>query len=153
MLIENKIKELGFDLPVLAPPLASYLPSSRIGNTLYVSGQGPFVKGVPMYTGKVGDTRTFEDAQEAAKLCVMNVLSVVKGAIGDLDKVKQVANLMGFVASTTEFHSQHMVINAASELLFDIFGEAGRHSRTALGTNQLPLDITVEIAAVFEIED
>lgn len=152
MIIEQKIKDMGIDLPESSAPLAMYVPATRIGNTIYVSGQGPFVNGVPQVTGKVGDTRTLEEAQAAARICVINMLSVVKGMVGDLDKVKQVASLMAFVASTTEFSSQHIVVNAASELLFEIFGEKGRHSRTAVGTNQLPLDITVEIAATFEVE-
>lgn len=151
MTIEKKIAELGIELPEMSPPGAMYIPVKRIGNALFVSGQVPFVNGVMQYPGHVGEEVTLEQAQEAARICIINMLAAVHYYLGDLDKVKNIVKLQAFVNSKTGFNQQHIVVNAASQLLYDIFGEAGRHARTAVGTNQLPMDAPVEIEAVFEI--
>ena len=151
MIAEKKIEELGICLPLMSPPGAMYIPVKQLGNALFVSGQVPFVDGVMQYPGHVGDTVSLEEAQEAARICIINMLAAVKYHLGDLDKVKNVVKLQAFVNSKTGFNQQHIVVNAASQLLFDVFGEAGRHARTAVGTNQLPMDAPVEIEAIFEI--
>lgn len=149
---EIKLKQLGIELPPSSPPGAMYVPVKQTGNVLYVSGQVPMKAGKPIYTGKVGSQRSIEYGQEAARLCVVNMLAALKDYLGDLDKVKSVVKLLAFVNSETGFDQQHIVINAASELLYEVFGEAGRHARSAVGTNQLPMDVTVEIEAIIEAE-
>ncbi|EQC1534849.1 RidA family protein [Clostridium botulinum] len=139
-------------LPELSTPKAMYVPVKQLGNALFVSGQAPLVNGEPAYTGKVGEERTLEEAQKAAEICTINMLAAVKEYLGDLDRVVNVVKLQAFVNSKVGFTQQHIVVNAASQLLYDVFGGAGRHARTAVGTNQIPLDITLEIEAVFEIE-
>lgn len=152
MKIENHIRALGIDLPPSSPPGAMYLPVKRLGNALFVSGQVPMQNGAPRYTGKVGGERSVEYGQEAARVCTINMLAAVREYLGDLDKVRNVVKLQAFVSSEVGFVEQHLVANAASQLLCDVFGAAGRHARTAVGTNQLPMDVTVEIEAIFEIE-
>ena len=151
MIVEKKIEELGINLPERSPPGAMYIPVKQLGNALFVSGQVPFVDGVMQYPGHVGEEITLEQAQEAARICIINMLAAVRYHLGDLDKVKNVVKLQAFVNSKTGFNQQHIVVNAASQLLYDVFGEAGRHARTAVGTNQLPMDAPVEIEAIFEI--
>ena len=151
MIVEKKIEELGINLPEMSPPGAMYIPVKQLGNALFVSGQVPFVDGVMQYPGHVGEEITLEQAQEAARICIINMLAAVRYHLGDLDKVKNVVKLQAFVNSKTGFNQQHIVVNAASQLLYDVFGEAGRHARTAVGTNQLPMDAPVEIEAIFEI--
>lgn len=153
MLREKRLIDMGIELPAPAAPLAMFVPVKRIGNALFVSGQIPVKGGELLYTGKVGTQHALEEAQEAAKLCIINLLSVLKGFLGDLDKVKSVVKIQAFVNSETGFDKQHLVVNAASQMLYDVFGEAGRHARTAVGTNQLPLDAMVEIEAIIEIDD
>ncbi|MDO4965501.1 MAG: RidA family protein [Lachnospiraceae bacterium] len=152
MNIENKIKELGINLPEAAKPAAMYIPVKQTGNLLFVSGQIPMVDGKLAYTGKAGADKTLEEAQAAARVCAINIISAVKGYIGDLDKVKSIVKITAFVASETGFDKQHLVANGASELLFDVFGEAGRHTRSAVAVNQLPLDSLVEVEAIIEVE-
>lgn len=151
MKIEERIKELGIDLPLASPPGAMYVPVKQLGNALFVAGQVPFVDGVMQYPGKVGEDVTLEEAQEAARICIINMLAAVRNYLGDLDKVKNVVKVQAFVNSKTGFMQQHIVVNAASQLLYDVFGEPGRHARTAVGTNQLPMDAPVEIEAIFEV--
>ena len=151
MKIEERIKELGIDLPLASPPGAMYVPVKQLGNALFVAGQVPFVDGVMQYPGKVGEEVTLEEAQEAARICIINMLAAVRNYLGDLDKVKNVVKVQAFVNSKTGFMQQHIVVNAASQLLYDVFGEPGRHARTAVGTNQLPMDAPVEIEAIFEV--
>lgn len=151
MIIEEKIKQLGIDLPEMSKPGAMYVPVKQLGNALFISGQVPFVDGVMQFPGHVGEEVTLEEAQEAARICIINMLAAVRYYLGDLDKVKNVVKLQAFVNSKTGFNQQHIVINAASQLLYDVFGESGRHARTAVGTNQLPMDAPVEIEAIFEI--
>lgn len=151
MKVEKKIEELGIELPEMSPPGAMYIPVKQLGNALFVSGQVPFVNGVMQYPGHVGEDVTLEQAQEAARICIINMLAAVRYHLGDLDKVKNIVKVQAFVNSKTGFDQQHIVVNAASQLLFDVFGEMGRHARTAVGTNQLPMNAPVEIEAIFEI--
>ena len=128
-----------------------YIPVKKTGNLLYVSGQVPFVNGTLAYTGKVGAEVSLEEAEECARICIINMMAAVKDYLGDLDKVKNIVKVQAFVNSRTGFQEQHIVVNAASKLLYDVFGECGRHARTAVGTNQLPMDAPVEIEAIIEI--
>lgn len=152
MNIEERLKELGLEIPAAAAPAAMYVPAKQTGNLLFISGQIPVKDGVMQYTGKAGKDKTLEEAQAAARLCAINIIAAVKGFTGDLDKVKSIVKITAFVASETGFDKQHLVANGASELLFDVFGEAGRHTRSAVAVNQLPLDATVEVEAIVEVE-
>lgn len=151
MNVEKKIEALGISLPEMSPPKAMYIPVRPLGNALFVSGQVPFENGELRYSGKVGGERTLEEGEEAARLCIVNLLAAVKAYLGDLDKVKNVVKVQAFVNSTPDFTQQHIVVNAASQLLFDVFGECGRHARTAVAVPVLPMDATVEIEAILEI--
>ncbi len=153
MLIEKKLEDLGIKLPKAAAPAAMYIPVKQINNLLFVSGQVPMVNGKVEYTGKIGSEHSIEYGQEAAKICTINMIAALKEYLGDLDKIKNIVKLQGFVSSEVGFDKQHIVINSASQLIFDVFGEKGRHARTAIGTNQLPLDATVEIEAIIEISE
>lgn len=153
MNVENRIKELQIELPEMAAPAAMYVPVKQTGNLVFVSGQIPVKEGKMMYTGKAGEERSLEEAQAAARLCAINIVSALKYQVKDLDKVKSIVKITAFVASKTGFDKQHLVANGASELLFDIFGEAGRHTRSAVSVNQLPLDATVEVEAIVEVEE
>ena len=151
MKIEKRIKELGIDLSEQSAPKAMYIPVKQLGNALFIAGQVAFQDGELKFPGKVGDSVTLEEAQQAARICIVNMLAAVKAHVGDLDRVKNVVKVQAFVSSAVGFDKQHIVVNAASELLYDIFGEPGRHARTAVGTNQLPMDACIEIEAIFEI--
>ena len=151
MIIENRLKEMGIELPDAAAPAAMYIPVRQAGNLLFVSGQLPKI-GEKFVTGKAGKEVSLEEAQEAAKMCAINIIAQVKTFLGDLDKVDCIVKLQAFVASETGFDKQHLVTNGASQLMFDVFGEAGRHARTAVAVNQLPLDATVEIEAIIAIK-
>jgi len=150
--IYKKLDELGITLPP-PPPLAGiFTPVKRVGNLLYVSGQGPTEKGLPLVAGKVGRERTIEEGQHAARLCVINALSSLHEYLGDLNKIKTVVKLLVFVASAEGFGRQPEVANGASQLLLDLFGqERGIAARSAIGTNELPGDISVEIEFIFEL--
>jgi enamine deaminase RidA (YjgF/YER057c/UK114 family) len=152
MRIEQELEKLGFVLA--APkPLATYVPAVKVGNLVWTAGQGPNVDGKAMYTGKVGREVTEEEGYKAAQLCIVNCLACVKSVVGDLDKIERVVKLLGFVASVEGFTRQPWVINGASELLLKLFGEKGQHARSAIGTNQLPLDIPVEIEMIVQVRD
>lgn len=152
MKVEDRIAELGLSLPTQSAPKAMYIPVKQLGSALFVSGQIPAQEdGTLLCTGKVGADVTLEQAQECARLCILNMLSAVRAYIGDLDRIKNVVKVQAFVSSAVGFDRQHIVVNAASQVLFDVFGEAGCHARTAVATNQLPLDAPVEIEAIFEI--
>jgi Putative translation initiation inhibitor, yjgF family len=151
MNIEKKLKELGIELPEPPAPVATYLGVKQIGNLVFVSGQGPIINGKQMYTGKVGREVGMQEAYQAARCCGINLLSQLKTFLGSLDRIKQIASVKGFVASTTEFTDQPGVINGCSDLLVEVFGENGRHTRCALGTNVLPTDIPVEIEMIVEV--
>ena len=153
MIAEQKIASMGIELPAMSEPKAMYVPVVQTGNLCFVSGQIPMVGDSLVYTGKVGDTRTLEEARSAAKICVINALAALKAHLGDLDRITRFIKVQAFVASKVGFDQQHIVVNAASQLLFDIFGEVGRHARTAVALNQLPLDATVEIEFIVEIKE
>lgn len=151
MKIENIIESMGIDLPLSSPAAALYVPVKQIGNILYVSGQIPTINGVIQYAGKLGGQHSIAYGEAAARLCILNMLAAVKDYVKDLDKIKNVVKLVGFVSSEVGFEDQHIVINAASQLLVDIFGDCGMHARSAVGTSQMPKDVTVEIEGIFEI--
>ena len=152
-MIEDKIKKLGFELPEPTKPMAAYLPSVQSGNLVFTAGQIPVVKGELKYKGKVGFILTLEEAQKAAQICVLNCLGVVKSITGSLENIEQIVKLMVFVNSADNFTSQHLVANGASELLGEIFGETGKHARSAIGVNELPRDSAVEIEMVCRVKD
>jgi enamine deaminase RidA (YjgF/YER057c/UK114 family) len=152
---EAKLEKKGIELPDVAEPVADYVPAVRTGaNTVYVSGQLPTDEdGELLAEGRVGDDVSVKEAEQAAQRCAVNVLAAVKDEIGDLSKVRRVVRVEGFVASADDFTDQPSVVNGASELFGDVFGDAGRHSRFAVGCNVLPLDTPVEIGAIVEVED
>ena len=150
--VEQRLQEIGVSIPDAPTPAANYLPFTRTGNLVFVSGQVPFVDGKLSVTGTVGKDTSIEDAQGQAKVCAINLLAQLKVACdGDLDRVVQVVKLGAFIASADDFHSQPVVVNAASDLMVAAFGEAGRHARFAVGSNALQLNCLVEIDGVFEI--
>ncbi|MGB3797332.1 MAG: RidA family protein [Alteraurantiacibacter sp.] len=150
MSIETRLKDLGIELPEVAPPLASYVPVMVQGDLAFVSGQLPFIDG-ELVNGTLGDDVDIERAIAAARACGLMILAQLQGVIGSLDKVERIVKLGGFVASTPSFTDQHKVINGASDLMFDVFDEAGRHARAAVGVPSLPLGAAVEVDAVIAI--
>ena len=152
MTIENKIKELGLTLPKATDPVGSYLATKFVGKILYISGQISINEKGELIKGKLGKDLKTEEGYEAAKRCGLSIVSQVKKACGDdLSKVKSCVKLTGFVNSTEDFVEQPKVINGASELIVSIFGDAGMHTRAAVSTNSLPLGVSVEVDAIFEI--
>ena len=152
MTIENKINELGLNLPKATDPVGSYLATKFVGKMLYISGQISINEKGELIKGKLGKDLKTEDGYEAAKRCGLSIVSQVKKACGDdLSKVKSCVKLTGFVNSTEDFTDQPKVINGASELIVSIFGDAGMHTRAAVSTNSLPLGVSVEVDAIFEI--
>jgi enamine deaminase RidA (YjgF/YER057c/UK114 family) len=149
--IEQKIIDLGFVLPETSKPLAAYIPAVQSGNLVFTSGQLPMVDGSLAETGKVGGSVSPERAKELATVCALNALAAVKTVIGDLDKIKRVVKVVGFVSSTPDFSGQPGVVNGASEFLGAVFGEKGIHARSAVGVAVLPLDAPVEIELIVEI--
>jgi enamine deaminase RidA (YjgF/YER057c/UK114 family) len=150
MAVADRLAELGIELPQAPKPVAVYVPALVSGNLVYVSGQLPFTNGELPATGKVGAEVSADDAKAYARTCVLNGLAAAHGVIGSLDRITRVVKVGGFVASDPSFTGQPGVINGASELLGEIFGEAGQHSRSAVGVAVLPLDSPVEIEFVFE---
>lgn len=151
--IEGRLQELGIVLPVAAAPAANYVPYTISGNTLYLSGQLPIEGGKVAVTGLVGRDVDLPAAQRAAELCAINILAQAKAALGgDLGRIRRVLKLNGFVASTPDFVEQHLVINGASNLIANVLGDAGKHARAAVGMACLPLNASVEIDAIIEIE-
>ncbi|HTY68472.1 MAG TPA: RidA family protein [Alphaproteobacteria bacterium] len=150
--IDARLKELGITLPEAPMPVANYVPSVRSGNLLFVSGQVPMEGGKPQFIGKVGREFKIEDGQKAARLCALNVIAQVRAALGgDLDKVKRCVRVGGFVNCTPEFGDQPQVINGASDLFVQVFGDAGKHARAAVGVSALPRGVAAEVEAVFEV--
>ena len=152
MLIEEKIKALEITLPNPPTPAGSYIPAVKTGNLLFISGQIPMEEGKVLFTGKVSDDN-LETAQKSAKMCAINLLAQMKRELGDLDKVTRIVRLSGFVNSDPEFYQHPKVINAASDLFFEIFGDKGKHSRIAMGVACLPLNSMTEIDAVIEFSE
>lgn len=150
--IEARLKELGIELPEPAVPLANYIPFTVAGNLVVVSGQVPLQDGRIAYVGKVGAKLSLDDGRAAARLCFINVLAQLKVACGgDLDQVKQVVRLGGFIAAPPEFTQHPIAMNGASDLAVELFGEAGKHARTTVGVPSLPSDAAVEVEGMFEI--
>lgn len=148
---EGRMKAAGIQLPPAQKAVANYVPTVRTGNLVFVAGQGPLVDGKPTITGKVGADVTEQQAYEAAKATILNSLAAVRAEIGSLDRVKRIVKLTGWVNSAPGFTRQPFVINGASDLLVQIFGDAGRHARTAVSANELPFDIPVEIEIIVEV--
>ena len=151
MKVESKLKELGIALPNPPSPVAAYLPAVQVGNLLFLSGTTCYENGKLLYTGRVGVELTLEQGYLAARQAALNLLSVIKVTLGDLDLVERVIKLNGYVNSAQDFDRQPEVINGASELLEKLFGERGRHARTSIGVNSLPANIPVEIEMIVEI--
>jgi enamine deaminase RidA (YjgF/YER057c/UK114 family) len=152
MSIDKRLAELGIEVPTPVAPVANYVPFVVTGNLVSISGQIPMKDGKLAFEGKVGDNVSVDEAREAARLCALNLISQMKAACGgNLDKVVRVVKLGGFVNCVDGFGGQPQVINAASDLMVDVFGDKGKHSRSAVGTNALPLNVPVEIDALVEI--
>jgi len=151
-LIEEKIKSLDITLPNPPTPAGSYIPAVKTGNLLFISGQIPMEDGKVLFTGKVSDDN-LETAQKSARMCAINLLAQMKRELGNLDRVTKIVKLSGFVNSYPEFYQHPKVINAASDLFFEIFGDKGKHARIALGAGSLPLNSMTEIDAVIEFSD
>src|SRR6188472_3840895 len=149
--VEDALAAMGLSVPEVAKPVAVYIPAVRSGNYVFTSGQLPMRSGELMTTGKVGGEVTQEEAVACAQQCALNAIAAVKAEIGDLSLVKRIVKVVAFVASTPDFTGQPQVANGASELLGEVFGEAGRHARSAVGVNVLPLDSPVEVALVVEV--
>ncbi|ADG86932.1 RidA family protein [Thermobispora bispora] len=148
---EQRLAELGLALPEVAAPLAAYVPAVRSDAYVYTSGQLPLVEGKLPVTGKVGAEVPVEEAQRLARICALNALAAVKSVVGDLSSVVRIVKVVGFVASAPGFTGQPQVVNGASELLVDVFGEAGKHARSAVGVAVLPLDAPVEVELIAEV--
>ena len=148
---EERLTELGFAVPEVAAPVAAYVPAVRSGNHVFTSGQLPMREGHLLLTGKVGGEVSEQEAVECAQQCALNALAAIKAEIGDLANIKRVVKVVAFVASTPEFTGQPKVANGVSELLGEVFGEAGRHARSAVGVPVLPLDAPVEVELLVEV--
>ena len=148
---ENKLRELGLELPSVPKPAGSYVPAVRAGAFLFTAGQLPFENGELRTKGKVGAAVTPEEAREAARLCALNALAAVAAEAGGLANVRRIVKVTGFVASAPGFDGQPAVLNGASDLLGDVFGEAGVHARSAVGVSELPLDAPVEVELIVEL--
>ena len=153
MTIEDKLSQMGLKLPVAGRPVANYVPAVRSGNLVFLSGHGPVLDDGSLITGKIGADLTLDEGYNAARQVALILLASLKSEIGDLDNVRRVVKLLGMVNCTPEFTDQPRVINGASDLLVELFGEKGRHARSAVGMNALPMNIAVEIEMIVEIED
>ncbi len=151
-MIEERIKALGIKLPIPPTPAGSYIPVVKTGNLLFISGQIPMENGKVIFTGKVSN-ENMEVAQKSARMCAINILAQIKRQVGDFDKVSKIVRLSGFVNSAPEFTQHPKVINAASDLIFEIFGDKGKHSRIAVGVASLPLGSMTEIDAIIEVSE
>ncbi len=150
--VDARLAELGIDVPEAAAPVANYVGYVQAGNLVFISGQVPIKDGKFQFQGKLGESMSVEDAQAAARLCAINVIAQAKAACGgDLDRVTRVVKLTGFVNSTGDFTDQPKVINGASDLMVEVFGDKGRHSRAAVSAAALPAGVAVEVEAVVEI--
>lgn len=150
MTVADRLAELGLALPPVVPPVAAYVPAQITGNLVYTAGQLPMVGGVLPAVGKVGAEVGADEAQEYARICALNALAAADSVIGSLDRVTRVVKVTGFVASAPDFTGQPGVVNGASELLGEVFGDAGKHARSAVGVAVLPLDAPVEVEVILE---
>ena len=152
-LIDKRLAELGITLPAAAKPVANYVAWSRTGNLVFISGQGPIADGKITLLGCLGDTISVEDGIKSARLCALNVVAQLKDACGgDLDRVKRIVKLVGFVNATAAFTDHPKVINGASDFMVEVFGDKGRHARSAVASPSLPFGISTEVEAIVEIE-
>ena len=152
MSVEQRLSELGIELPAVATPAGAYVPAVISGNLVFTAGQIPLIDGKLMAEGKVGAEISPELGREIARRCALNAIAAVKSVIGDLNRVKKVVKVVGFVASVPEFTGQPGVLNGASELLEQVFGEVGIHARSAVGVAALPLNAPVEVELIVEFE-
>lgn len=150
--VEARLSELGFTLPEVAKPVAAYLPAITTGNYVYTSGQLPLINGELTVVGKVGAEVSAEEAAQQAQVCALNALAAIKSEIGNLDRIKRIVKVVGFVSSDPAFTGQPVVINGASEFLGQALGEAGLHARSAVGVASLPLNAAVEVEVIAEFE-
>ena len=150
---EEKLRSMGLELQMPTPPTAKYVPAVRVGKLLFVSGHGPVRDGKVQFIGKVGREWSIEQGYEASRLTMVNLLASVKLVLGDLAKVKRAVKLLGMVNCTEDFTRTPQVINGASDLLGELYGDMGQHARSAVGLQQLPNGMAVEIEAIFEVED
>lgn len=150
--IEARLKEIGITVPAAAAPLASYVPTVQTGSLLFLSGQVTLKDGKREFVGKLGRDFTTEQGAEAARLCALNIVAQLKAALGDLDRVRRVVKLTGFVNAVPDFTEQPQVVNGASDLLAEIFGDKGKHARSAVGVGSLPGGVACEVEAIVEIE-
>jgi len=151
-LIEAKLRALNIELPDAPKPLAAYIPAKQAGQLVFTAGQLPMLSGELFSKGLLGKDVEIEEANKAARICTLNALAAIKGLIGDLDRIKQVVRVVGYVASISSFTQQPAVINGASELLLEVFGEKGKHARSAVGMAALPLNASVEVELTVEID-
>ena len=149
---EARLRELGLELPDVPEPAGAYVPATRAGNLIFTAGQLPLEAGELLTTGKVGDAVSEEEAYRAARLCALNALAAAATEAGGLDRIHRVVKVTGFVASAPGFNAQPQVLNGASDLIGQVFGEAGLHARSAVGVAELPLDAPVEVEIVAELE-
>lgn len=152
-LVEEKLHKLGYTLPEPPTPMGVYVPAREVDEMVYTSGSSCFEGGKLKYQGKVGAELTVEQGYDAARITMLNLLSVLKQQIGDLDKIEQVVKLTGFVASAPGFNQQPAVVNGASELLGEVLGDRGKHARSAVGVNELPMNCPVEIEMIVKLKD
>jgi enamine deaminase RidA (YjgF/YER057c/UK114 family) len=152
MSIEQRVKELNLELPAVTPPVATYVNAARAGNLLFLSGKVPVTADGKFLTGKVGKDVSTEEAAKHARLVGLHLIAVMRHELGSLDKVKRVVKLLGMVNAVPEYGEQPKVINGCSDLLVEVFGDKGRHARSAVGVGSLPAGVTVEIEAIVEVE-
>lgn len=152
MSVEERLSELGYEVPEAAIPVAEYVPAKRVGDLVYISGQGPIRDGKPVFRGRVGAEVTPEQAYQAAQMSALNALAALKSLLGSLDQVLEIVHVRGFVNSAPGFFAQPQVMNGASEFLVNVFGDRGRHARAALGTSVLPDDIPVEVEMIVRVQ-
>jgi enamine deaminase RidA (YjgF/YER057c/UK114 family) len=152
MSIEQRLKELNLELPAVTPPVATYVNAARTGNLMFLSGKVPVEAGGKFLTGKVGKDVSTEEAAKHARLVGLHLIAVMRHELGSLDKVKRVVKLLGMVNAVPEYGEQPKVINGCSDLMVEVFGDKGRHARSAIGVGSLPAGVTVEIEAIVEVE-
>ncbi len=150
--VETRLKELGITVPAVVPPVANYVPGVISGNFLFTAGQLPMQDGKLTAAGKVGGDVSIEAATEAAQLCALNVLAVAKATLGSLERIKRLVKVVGFINGVPEFADHAKVMNGASDFFVSVLGEAGKHARSSVGMGSLPLNASVEVEAIFEIE-
>ena len=150
--VEERIRELGFEQPNAPKPVASYVPITRTGNLLFISGQGATQNGKAVMTGHIGAELSIQDGYKAAQICAVNALSVLRDEIGDLDKVNKIVKVLGFINSAPGFDKQPLVLNGFSDFIENVYGEKGKHARSAISSNELPFGTPVEVEMIVEIK-